>query len=245
MRRVDWRELSASGFPVPEEPSLSELATELTEMLGDPDVVVRDTALTTLTAWLDRGVFDDLLPGLGDGMVAGLSPSASPGRRACSAVVLGRCIARDDAERRVPAEQVLAWGDRLLTWWLAETDDDATTCGADAVTALARHPACSRAELLVLLDVIGERATGVRDNDTADALALSALAVLRRGLVPCDTVETALDRVEDAAAYLRSLYLHLGLSPQPPPDRADLLLVVVDRLRALHPALNPALRSPE
>lgn len=240
MWRVDWREVSASGFPVPDEPSLPELATELTEMLGDPDAAVReDTALTTLTAWLDRGVFDDLLPGLGDGMVAGLTGNASPGRRACSAVVLGRCIARDDAERRVPAEQVLAWGDRLLTWWLSETHDDATARGAEAVAALAHHPACSRAELTVLLDVIGERATGVRDNDIADALALSTMTVLRRDLLPFDTVDAALGRVEDAAAYVRSLYLHLGLSPDPPSQRADLLLALVDRLRTLHPALRP------
>lgn len=241
VRSVDWREVSASGFPVPADRSLSELATELTEMLGDPDVTVReDTAVTTLTAWLDRGVFDDLLPGLGDGMVAGLTMSAGSGRRACSAVVLGRCIARDDAERRVSAEKVLAWGDWLITWWLVETEDRPKARGAEALAALAHHPACSRAELTVLLDVIGERAAGLTDNDTADALALATLAVLRRDLLPFDTVTEWLDGLGDVAAYLRSLYLHLGLVADPPPERADLLLLVVDRLRALHPALRSA-----
>lgn len=231
--------MSASGFPVPAERSLSELATELTEMLGHPDAAVReDTAVTTLTAWLDRGVFDDLLPGLGDGMVAGLAPTAAAGRRACSAVVLGHCIARDDAERRVSADKVLAWGDRLITWWLAEPETAPTARGAGAVGALAHHPACSRAELRVLLDVIGERATGLVDNDTADALALATLAVLRRDLLPFDTAAEWLEGLRDAATFLRSLYLHLGLVADPPPERADLLLLVVDRLRVLHPALR-------
>lgn len=241
VRSVDWREVSASGFPVPADASLSELATELTEMLGDPDEVVREhTALTTLTAWLERGEFDDLLPGLGDGMVAGLRTGRGPARRGCSAVVLGRCIARDDAERRVPAEQVLTWGDRLITWWLVERDARALARGAEALAALAHHPACSRAELTVLLEVIGERAVGVTDNATSDALALATLVILRRDLVPFNALDGWLDRLPAAPAYLRSLYLYLGLVPDPPPERADLLLLVVARLRTLHPELRTA-----
>ena len=47
-------------------------------MLGSTDPEVRDgTAYPALATWIDRGVYDDLLAGLGDGMAAGLSASAS------------------------------------------------------------------------------------------------------------------------------------------------------------------------
>ena len=39
----------------------------------------------------------------------------------------------------------------------------------------------------------------------------------------------------NAQAFLRALYLQLALGAQPPPVRADLLLVVVDALRATNP----------
>ena len=43
-------------------------------MLGSTRPEVRDgTAFPALATWIDRGVYDDLLAGLGDGMVAGLS----------------------------------------------------------------------------------------------------------------------------------------------------------------------------
>lgn len=238
MRRDAWEELSRSDFPVPDEPSLSELTAELTEMLGHADHRVReDTALAALRTWLRRGVYDDLLPGLGDGMVAGLGSGAWE-RRTSSAVVLGACIARDEATRRVPAEQVLTWGDRLVTWWLEESEESATARGADAVAALAHHPACAGAELAVVLDVIGERAVGLERLDSVDRLAEATMAVLRRGLVPTDVVEAWLERLTDVAAYLRALYLLLSLAPDPPPDRADLVLSVIDRLRAVHPGLR-------
>ena len=48
-------------------------------MLGSTQPEVRDgTAFPALATWIDRGVYDDLLAGLGDGMVAGLS--VGPGR---------------------------------------------------------------------------------------------------------------------------------------------------------------------
>lgn len=238
MRSDAWEELTRADFPVPAEPPLSELTAELTEMLGHPDSEVREgTALATLRAWVARGVYDDLLPGLGDGMTAGLTASL-PGRRGCSAAVLGHVIARDGAVRRVADEQVITWGDRLVTWWLAETDGPAIGRGAVAIEDLAAHPACTAAELQVVLEVIGERAATVRDEETADRLAGATLAILRRDLVPVEAVEQTWERLDTAGTYLRSLYLHLGLVPDPPPHRADLLLLVIDRLRTLHPRLR-------
>ncbi len=43
-------------------------------MLGSPDPEQRDgIAYPALATWIDRGVYDDLLVGLGDGMAAGLT----------------------------------------------------------------------------------------------------------------------------------------------------------------------------
>lgn len=236
--RTNWGRVSASGYPVPDDKPLTDLTAELTEMLGSADVAAReDIAVTTLTTWLRRGVYDDLLPGLGDGMASGLTASDAP-RRGASASVLCGCLDRDRAQRRVPDEKILEWGDRIATWLLAESDDDAVGRGCDALGALASHPACGGAELAVLLDVLAERAAGVRHDPTADRLAVATLQVLRRDLVPVDVVEAWAERIgPEESTYLRALYLHLSLAPAPPRDRADLLLALVDRLRALHPTL--------
>ena len=73
MSSAFWEQVVADGLPVPPDRPLDELTAELTTMLGDPDPGVRDgDRLPTLTTWIRAGVYDDLLPGLGDGMCAGL-----------------------------------------------------------------------------------------------------------------------------------------------------------------------------
>ena len=68
-----WRQVLERGLEVPTDRPLDELTAELTRMLGSPDPVERDrTAYPALGTWIDRGVYDELLPGLGDGMAAGL-----------------------------------------------------------------------------------------------------------------------------------------------------------------------------
>ena len=71
-------------------------------MLGDSDPDIRDgIAFPTLGTWIDEGVYDDLLRGLGDGMCAGLDVGLgeesgdSVFRRSFSALVLTECIDRD------------------------------------------------------------------------------------------------------------------------------------------------------
>jgi hypothetical protein len=216
MRRVDWEQVQVSGFPVPRDAPLSDLTAELTEMLGNPDPRLReDVALATLRTWIRRGVYDDLLRGLGDGMATGLmsgigdARSASVFRRSCSAMVLGYCITRDRMERRLPGWKVLEWGDRLAAWLLAERDRrgyvpgqgwaHAVARGADAIGALARHPHCGAPELTVLLDVICDRVSTCDDHawihGESDRLARATLQILRRDLVPTDVIEAWLDRV--------------------------------------------------
>ena len=69
-----WDQVQAADFEVPADRPLDDLTAELTTMLGSTRPEVRDgTAYPALATWIDRGVYDDLLAGLGDGMVAGLS----------------------------------------------------------------------------------------------------------------------------------------------------------------------------
>jgi hypothetical protein len=126
--------------------------------------------------------------------------------------------------------------------------------GADAIGVLARSPRLGRLELTVLLDVLADRllmpAGAPYDAGEADRLALATMAVLRRGEVPANVVERWLRRLQkgadpvgeptqgqsptatNAQSFLRALHLQLVLGPQPPTDRSDLLLVVLDALRA-------------
>jgi hypothetical protein len=269
-----WAKVLGDDHSVPTDRPLADLTAELTQMLGDPDPRVRDElAYPTLATWIERGEYDDLLLGLGDGMATGLrsglgdSDTDTVFRRSFSALVLGECIARDSARPLVPGGKILEWGDRIATWLLDEQDlrgyvpgkgwAHAVAHGADALATLARSPHVGKAELSVLLDVIAERlalpVNRLFTHQEPDRLALAAMAVLRRDRVEFETIEPWVERLGEMArrrsrgdgdpylatgnteAFLRSLYLQLALGPQPPAVRADLLLLLVDVLRATNP----------
>lgn len=278
---VDWRHVSAADFRVPTDRRLSDLTAELTELLGTPDSEARELALAVLCTWIERGVYDDLLPGMGDGIATGLLTGIgergtdSVFRRSFSALVVAEVIDRDTRRPRVTRSKVHEWGDRLATWFLMERDErgyvdkrgwaHAIAHGADAFGALARSPHCGPGELLVVLDVIGDRVTrlpeAVWHSGEPDRLAMATVHVLRRGLVPYELVESWLERIALAArprrdgtdmpnvylqtgnpaSYLRALYLQLALGPAAPPRRTDLVLLLVEHLRRAHPAyLGPS-----
>lgn len=209
-----WRGVVRDGVRVPVDRTLGDLTAELTTMLGSPDPEVRDgVALQVLTVWIGRGVYDDLLAGLGDGMAAGLrvgigeSGTPSVFRRSWSARVLAQVLQRDHDEEVLPAEDVLRWGDRLTTWLLREQDvrgwvegqgpARAVAHGADTLAALARSRHLGPLELTVLLDVVADRL--LRDARLAhgepDHLAAATVAVLMRGRVPFDVVERWVARI--------------------------------------------------
>lgn len=275
-----WRQVVASGLEVPSDRPLDDLTAELTRMLGDTDPEARDgTAYPTLVSWVSRGVYDDLLAGLGDGMAAGLGvglgerDTDSVFRRSFSALVLGECIARDNQRPLVPGGKVLEWGDRVATWLLRERDlrgfvpgkgwAHAVAHGADALGVLAASPHVAVNELTVLLDVVADRVLMPVDrlftNGEPDRLAAATLAVLRRNVVTMKVLEPWIARIAasasvrasyddkdphlrsgNAEAFLRALYLQLALGQRPPEVRSDLLLVVVDALRASNPLLQSA-----
>jgi hypothetical protein len=221
-----WRNVHAEGLAVPSDRPLDELTAELTRMLGDPDPALRDgTAYPALTTWIERGVYDDLLAGLGDGMAAGLlvgigeRDTDSVFRRSFSALVLGECIARDNVRPLLPGGKILEWGDRLTTWLLRERDlrgwvpgkgwAHAVSHGADTMAILARSPHLATPELTVLLDVVADRLLLPVDrlfsSGEGDRLAFTTVMILRRNVVPLRVLEPWIARIA-AAAGTRSSY---------------------------------------
>lgn len=215
-----WEQVVAEGLDVPADRPLDELTAELTTMLGSPDPRLRDTtAYATLAAWIRRGVYDDLLAGLGDGMAVGLAIGLGEDgtdtvfRRSFSVLVLAECVDRDTERQLLPAQKVLEWGDRVATWFVRERDTrgfvdghgwaHALAHGADAIGSLGRSPALAAPELTVLLDVLADRLL-VDDHrlmtaGEPDRLAAATMAILRRNLIPLSVLEPWVRRVARAA----------------------------------------------
>lgn len=215
-----WDEVRATGLAVPSDRPLADLTAELTRMLGDPDPDRRDgIAYPTLATWIERGVYDDLLAGLGDGMASGLGVGLGERgtdtvyRRSFSALVLGECLRRDNARSLLPGSKVLEWGDRIATWLLRERDlrgyvpghgwAHAVAHGADALGELAGSMHTGKAELTVVLDVVADRVLAHVDTvftaGEPDRLAAATMAVLRRNVVPLTILEPWVARLAGGA----------------------------------------------
>ncbi|HEX6233156.1 MAG TPA: DUF2785 domain-containing protein [Jiangellaceae bacterium] len=220
MRKSYWERVVADGYRVPHGAALNDLTTELVSMLGDEDPHVRDTACSILTTWTDEGVYDDLLPGLGDGLLHGLRAelgedgTSSVLRRSLSAMALARVVRRDNAVQVLPAMSVLTWADRSVTWLLGERDlrgwepgmgwVQAISHGADLIGAFAASRYFNRDELNVLLDVIAERLLTDTDyrlvSGECDRLAHATMSMLHRNLITVDALESWLERLAKAWA---------------------------------------------
>jgi hypothetical protein len=220
MSTAYWNRVRTDEMAVPTDRPLADLTAELTTLLGSTDPVERDEiAYPILATWIGAGVYDDLLAGLGDGMAAGLTQglgdvgTISVFRRSFSALVLGECVARDNAASLLPGGKLLEWGD-LATGWLVREQDlrgfvpghgwaHAVAHGADVLDALARSSHFRLNELTVLLDVVADRvlapATAVFTAGEPDRLARAAMSVFRRRLVPLRVIEPWLARIAAAA----------------------------------------------
>jgi len=254
-----WQSVRAAGHAVPADRPLDELTAELTRMLGNRDPDTRSLAATTLAAWLERGVYDDLLAGLGDGMALGLQAGVgehgtdSVLRRSWSALVLGRCLERDNARALVPGRQVLDWGDRLCTWLPRERDlreevadrglAGAIGHGATALAALAGSPHLETPELTVVLDVVADRVLAEADEafgpEATDRLAAATMAVLRRDLVPLRVLEPWVARLAATAATRPAYPVASGASAHTAARNAEAFL------RALYLQLSLGSPAPE
>ena len=215
MRLSYWERVVADGYRVPHGAALDDLTTDLVKMLGDGDPRVRDDiAYSVLSTWVSEGVYDELLAGLGDGLVLGLrvglgeDGSDTVLRRSFSAVGLAAVIARDNAVHTLHPTTVLTWADRSVAWFLAERDlrgwvpergwVHAVAHGADLLGTLAASRYLGSEELRVLLDVIAERLLIPTEHRFAagedDRLAFATMSLLHRDLVSVDELESWLDR---------------------------------------------------
>ena len=209
-----------------------------------------------------EGLGDGMASGLTVGL--GEDGTDTVFRRSFSALVLAECVARTTERDLLPDEVVLRWGDRLAGWLVRERDlrgyvpgkgwAHAVAHGADALGVLAGSPALGPLELTVLLDVVADRlltVTGTRlVHGEDDRLAAATTQVLRRDLVGIEVLEPWVARLATQAgpngeppsvvgataqAFLRALHLQVLLGTPAPACRADLLLVLVDALRASNP----------
>jgi hypothetical protein len=216
-----WDQVQKAGFEVPSDRPLDELTAELTAMLGSTRPEVRDgTAFPALATWIANGVYDDLLAGLGDGMVAGLSIGIGEDgtdtvfRRSFSALILGACIERDTERHLLPGAKILEWGDRAATWFLTERDTrgwvpekgwaHTVAHGADTLGALGESPHLAGPEHTVLLDILAERlldqpAEAPLAAGEPDRIAAAVMQILRRNTLGVDTLEPWVHRIGAAA----------------------------------------------
>ena len=216
-----WEQVQKAGFEVPSDRPLDELTAELTAMLGSTRPEVRDgTAFPALATWISNGVYDDLLAGLGDGMVAGLSVGLgedgtdSVFRRSFSALILGVCIERDNERHLLPAAKILEWGDHAATWFLTERDTrgyvpdkgwaHTVAHGADVLGALGESPHLGGEEHAVLLDVIAQRLLEQPSDaplaaGEPDRIAAAVMQILRRDTLGVDALEPWVHRIGAAA----------------------------------------------
>ncbi|MCW2748857.1 MAG: hypothetical protein JWP10_1999 [Nocardioidaceae bacterium] len=289
-----WQEVMQSGMNLPSDLTLDDATVELVIMLGDPNPRIReDVAYTVLTSWINRGDYDRLLAGLGDGIAPGLSQGLGQKiddtvfRRSYSALMLAEIVGRDNNEHVVGAQTVLAWGDLATSWFVREKDHrgwipdkgwaQTISHGADVLAALARSRHFGRLELTVLLDVIADRVLEptpyVWSHGEDDRLAYAIMTLLHRNALDTDLVEPWLARLgsgiqlprtrghasdewpspaaRNTSALLRALHLQLALGVQgrtdlrtdaelfaeQPAARSDLLLAVLDQIRAESPWL--------
>ena len=216
MRLSYWERVVADGYRVPYGAALDDLTTDLVKMLGDGDPRVRDDiAYSVLSTWVSEGVYDELLAGLGDGLVLGLRVGLGEDgtdtvlRRSFSAVGLAAVIARDNAVHTLHPTTVLTWADRSVAWFLAERDlrgwvpdrgwVHSVAHGADLLGTLSASRYLGSEELRVLLDVIAERLLIPTVHRFAagedDRLAFATMSLLHRDLVSVDVLESWLDRV--------------------------------------------------
>lgn len=215
-----WQEILSRGLAVPNDRPLDDLTAELTTMLGSPDPEQRDgTAYPALSTWIDRGVYDDLLSGLGDGMAAGLTVGLgevgtdSVFRRSFSVLALAECLARDNVKLLLPSARVFDWGDRVASWFLRERDTrgyvpgkgwaHAIAHGADAIGILAQSPYFATNELTVFLDVLADRLL-MKDSDLlvageTDRMAAATMQVLRRNVISLKVLEPWIFRIAAGA----------------------------------------------
>lgn len=202
MTGVNWAEVAAQGYAVPEGLAPPDALDELLGMLGSENPEVRDgQAYSTLATWTRAGYFDGVLRALGNRAALGLGHESIL-VRSFSALVLGEVVQRDAQSPNVGAAARHMWLEHWQFSYPYEQDvrsHDPTlgwihvvAHGADTARAFALHPATTTADLRMILDTLTERLRSLplHLNQTEDdRLALAMLAVLTRPELGGDDIQ--------------------------------------------------------
>ena len=214
-----WERIVATGFAPPLDRSLDELTVELVELLGEPDPHLRDDlAYGVLSRWIEDGLYDDLLTGLGDGMCEGLtvglgeSDTDTVYRRSFSILIVAAALDRDNVVRLLHPTTVMRWGDEGLAWYVKERDlrgwvDErgwahAVAHGADFIASLAQSRHVDEGGLMVLLDAIADRLVAPTPYHLTqgedERLAYATMTLLHRNLVDMGLLGPWLERLAES-----------------------------------------------
>lgn len=193
MTRVNWAEVAAKEYAVPDGIDPPDVLDELLELLASPDPEVRDMqAYSTLALWTRAGHFDPVLETLNIKTGAGLgAPDILT--RSFSALILGEAVRRDgqlgSSNEQSRQRAMQAW----QAWYPHEPDVrswepeigwiHAVAHGADTAGELAQHPGTTGTELRAILSVLTQRIRTLPlylNQTEDDRLALAFLSVLSR-----------------------------------------------------------------
>lgn len=246
-----WEQIIASGFTPPLDRSLDEMTVELVELLGDPDPYRRDgLGHQVLARWIEDGVYDDLLTGLGDGMCEGLtvglgeSDTDTVFRRSFSILIVAAALDRDNIVRQLHPTTVMRWGDEGLAWYVKECDlrgwvegcgwAHAVAHGADFIAALAQSRHVDEGGMMVLLDAIADRLVAptkyALTQGEDERLAYATMTLLHRNTVDMGLLGPWIERLAES----------WEVPSGPVPPAADNTIRYV---RALHAQLLLGVRS--
>ncbi|MEF2276721.1 DUF2785 domain-containing protein [Deinococcus sp. YIM 134068] len=239
MTGVDWAEVAANGYAVPEGLHPPDVLDELFGMLGSEDPEVRDTqAYSTLAHWTRAGHFDTVLRELGDEAAYGLSHE-SVLVRSFSALVLSEAMSRVRLAPLLPGHIVAIWIECWMRWYPNEPDvrsfeEDTgwihtVAHGADVAREMALLPLMSNDDLRHLMENLTERLRSLPMHLSQmedDRLALAMLAMLS-----CEDYEP--EDIQEWSETFRQLWTDLepGLIP---PGAA----LAVRTLHSLHTLLH-------
>ncbi|GAB1640330.1 DUF2785 domain-containing protein [Krasilnikovia sp. MM14-A1259] len=253
---INWAELVATDFPVPDQ--LEAALGELSTMLAAVDPVARDAwAYPTLATWIERGVLDDHLTDLGAAMVARFNhPEVQA--RTFAPLVLASAVRRDAVAGVLTDTTVLGWRDAFVSWWPAEADirgwDEqrgwlhAVAHGADLAGELGASPRLTTNDRAELLTVVGRRVVAPTDYRYAhmeeDRVAGAITQILATEALPVAPATGWLTTVDDlfatvtpgplsvpvanTLAVLRAAYVMADRSALP--DRTSVTDAIAQRL---------------
>lgn len=238
MTRLNWAEIAAKEYTLPEGTNVKEVLPKLLTMLGDPDPVVRDEqAFMILAVWTDAGHFDPLLRELGDTCAANLS-SENVLLRSFSVLILAECVRRQKNTKLLDGATLNRWYEAWANWYPNEPDVRSYEDGVGWIHTVAHGADFAREwalywtdpeSLFGVTEVLHQRIRSVPaylHQTEDDRLALAFLAVFN-----CRDFKS--NELHEWSTRYRTLCTHLESGVTPPSAH-----LAVKTLQSLHTLLH-------